>query len=189
MPKVLFHGSIQGFRGKIGNLIFRQLPDGSTVVSEAPPEKTARQKKKDKLKRSAAQKAHNNHFKEGVAYAKAAQVQPVYRELAAAAPVMTAYNFALRDYLCPPVIHCVERAGGVVRVQASDEVGVSAVRVSVLDEQGAVLETGDAVRVDGEWWEYASQAVGASVHVEAGDLAGNVTRETLKVFSAIQGFN
>jgi len=23
MPKVLFHGAIQGFRGKIGNLIFR----------------------------------------------------------------------------------------------------------------------------------------------------------------------
>lgn len=176
MSKVLFHGSIKGFRGKIGNLIFRQLPDGTTVVTQAPPKKTSRQKKRAKLKRSERQKAHNSRFGEGVAYAKAAQVHPVYVQLAAAAPMKTAYNFALRDFMHPPVIHRVERAGGVVRVEASDNIGVHAVRVSVLDEQGAVLETGDAVRVDGDWWEFASQAAGASVLAEASDLARNTTK-------------
>ncbi len=62
MTKVLFHGSIEGFRGRIGNLIFRRLPDGSTVVSEAPPKKNSRQKKRAKLKRNARQKAHNERF-------------------------------------------------------------------------------------------------------------------------------
>ena len=38
MPKVFYNGSIASFRGRIGNLIFRQMPDGTTVVSEAPPE-------------------------------------------------------------------------------------------------------------------------------------------------------
>jgi hypothetical protein len=32
MSKVLFYRSIQNFRGRIGNLIFRQLPDGTTVL-------------------------------------------------------------------------------------------------------------------------------------------------------------
>ena len=36
MPRVLYNGSIQGFSGKIGNLIFRTLPDGTTIVSSAP---------------------------------------------------------------------------------------------------------------------------------------------------------
>ena len=176
MTRVLFHGSIKGFRGKIGGLIFRELPDGSTVVTKAPPKKTRRQKKRAKQKRSPLQKAHNSRFGEAVIYAKAAQVHPVYVELAAAAPMMTAYNFALRDFMHPPVIHRVERAGGVVRVEASDNIGVSAVRVSVLDEQGAVLERGEAVRVDGDWWEFTSQAAGASVLAEASDLAKNVAK-------------
>ena len=81
MTKVIFHGSVQGFRGKIGNMIFRQLPDGTTVVSEAPPKKNSRQKKRAKLKRSPRQKAHNSNFREAVDYAKAYQRNPVYVEL------------------------------------------------------------------------------------------------------------
>jgi hypothetical protein len=35
MPKVFYNGSIANFRSRIGNLIFGQLPDGTTVVSKA----------------------------------------------------------------------------------------------------------------------------------------------------------
>ena len=85
MTKVLFHGSIQGFRGRIGNMIFRQLPDGTTVVTEAPPKKNSRQKKRAKLRRSAAQKAHNDRFQEASAYARwASKTQPIYAGLALA---------------------------------------------------------------------------------------------------------
>ena len=59
MTKVLFHGSIEGFRGQIGDLIFRLLPDGTTVVTQAPPKKNKRQKKRAKEKRSPRHKAHN----------------------------------------------------------------------------------------------------------------------------------
>ena len=52
MPRVLYNSSIQGFSGRLGNLIFRTLPDGTTIVSAAPAEKTRREKKR--LKRPAA---------------------------------------------------------------------------------------------------------------------------------------
>jgi hypothetical protein len=69
MTKVLFHGSIEGFRGKIGDLIFRRLPDGTTVVTQAPPKKNKRQKKRAKETRSPRQKAHNERFSNSSEYA------------------------------------------------------------------------------------------------------------------------
>lgn len=177
MTKVLFHGSIAGFRGKIGNMIFRQLPDGSTVVTEAPPEKSRRQKKRAKLKRSAAQRAHNSRFQQAIAYAKeAAKVQPVYAELAALAPMKTAYNFAVSDFYHPPVIHRIERREGFIRVEASDNIMVTRVQVTVLDEQGAVLEKGEATRAEDNWWEFPSHVEGKKIIAEAWDLPKNVAR-------------
>jgi hypothetical protein len=66
MTKALFNGSIKGFRGRIGNLIFRQLADGTTVVAGQPKD---RQDKKSQL--SAAQSSiHNSRFQEAIAYAR-----------------------------------------------------------------------------------------------------------------------
>jgi hypothetical protein len=176
MPRVIFHGSIQGFRGKLGNLIFRQLPDGTTVVSKAPPKKTRRQKKRAKLKRSPAQKAHNNRFREAVAYARAAQVKPLYVELAAVTPMNTAYNLALRDWWEPPVIQRIERQEGRILVEATDNIMVSRVWVSILDEDGQLLEAGEGTRGAGDCWELASRAQGKTIIAEAWDLPGHVTK-------------
>src|SRR5688500_5058584 len=65
VPRVLYNGSIQGVSGKIENLIFRTLLYGTTFVSIVPAEKTRREKKRARLKRSAAQNAHNEHFRRG----------------------------------------------------------------------------------------------------------------------------
>jgi hypothetical protein len=178
MTRVILDGTIKALRGKIGGLIFRQMPDGSTVVSQAPPEKTRRQKKRAKLKRSPRQKAHNSNFREAVYYARpAAKAQPLYAELAAATPMKTAYNLALSDWFHPPQIHRIERKKGRIRVQASDDVLVTKVRVTVLDgPDGNVLERGEAVRRRGNWWEFASQTDGKTIVAEAWDLPGHVTR-------------
>jgi hypothetical protein len=58
VTRVILSGTIKGLRGKLGNLIFRQVPDGTTVMSEAQPKKNSRQKKRAKLKRSPKQQAH-----------------------------------------------------------------------------------------------------------------------------------
>ena len=84
-----------------------------------------------------------------------------------------AYNVALGDWFNPPVIHTVERRGRTLRIQATDDVRVVGVQVLVLDENGKTVETGEAVRGKGDWWEYVPTAQG-DVVVEVRDLAGNV---------------
>ncbi len=71
-----------------------------------------------------------------MAYAReAAKSQPIYEELAAGT-IKSAYNFALSDWFNPPVIHCVERRDGLIRVEASDNVMVTKVVVTILDSGG-----------------------------------------------------
>ena len=177
MTKVLFHGSIQGFRGKIGNMVFRQLPDGTTVVTEAQPKKTSRQKKRAKLKRSARQQEHNSRFQDAIAYGRwAAKTQPIYAELAAAAPMKTAYNFAVSDWWHAPEIHRIERGDVQILVEASDNVLVTKVRVTVLDGEDRVLEQREAIRMDDNWWSCSCAAEGNRIIVEAWDLPGHVTK-------------
>ena len=177
MTKVILNGTIKGLRGKIGNLIYRQLPDGTTVVTEAPPKMNSRQKKRAKLKRSPRQKAHNSRFRDAVDYAKAAQVQPVYAERAAVTPMNTAYSLALSDWFEAPVIHGIEQRDGRILVEASDNILVAKVCVTVFDEAGETLEMGEAVRVEGDRWEFALHHTGGTtVKAEAWDLPGNVTR-------------
>ena len=113
-----------------------------------------------------------------MAYAReAAKSQPIYGELAAGT-IKSAYNFALSDWFNPPVIHCVERRDGLIRVEASDNVMVTRVVVTILDGDGNVIEKGEALKVDERWWEYAAGMEG-KVAAEAWDLAGNVVREIL----------
>ena len=157
-------------------MIFRQLPDGTTVVTEAPPKKNRRQKKRAKLKRSPRQQAHNSRFREAFDYAKQFQSHPVYRELAEVTPMQTAYNFALSDWWHAPEIHRIERAAGCIMVEASDNIMVAKVYVTIFDEAGDVLEMGDAVRREADWWEFASHAEGKTIKAEAWNLTGHVTK-------------
>jgi hypothetical protein len=182
MPKVRYNGSVQGFNGKLGGLIFRTLPDGTTIVSTAPAEKTGRQKKRARLKRSAAQNAHTSHFRKGVSYSKqAARILPVYQERADATPTWTAYNHAMYDWFHPPQIGCLAQEDGCILVEATDDVLVTRVQITILDDEGCVLEKGEAVRTEGDWWEFVSPAVGKTVIAEARDLPGNVTKLVLEL--------
>jgi hypothetical protein len=165
MAKVRSNPLVQGISGKIGDLVFRQMPGGETYVSGVP--------NFDKRKFSKRQKEHQSRFQQGVAYAReAAKTQPIYAELAAGT-VMSAYNFALSDWFNPPVIHAIERRDGVIRVDATDNVMVARVQVTVLDGERNAVEKGDAMKVSGNWWVFAASADG-KVLAEVWDLAGNV---------------
>ena len=89
---------------------------------------------------------------------------------------MSPYNFALADCLVPPVIHRIERREGCIRVEATDNTMVTKVCVVVLDEAGKLLESGDALRAEGDWWEYATHVQGKRVLAKAFDLPGNCTK-------------
>ena len=108
-----------------------------------------------------------------MAYAReAAKSQPIYGDRAAGT-IKSAYNFALSDWFNPPVIHTVERVGVYIRVQASDNVMVVKVQVTVLDGEGKVVEKKEAVQMEKDWWEVELVTEG-KILAEAWDLAGNV---------------
>jgi hypothetical protein len=160
---------LEGLSGSIGDLVFHQMPDGSTRVSKKP----------DFSERvfSQAQTDHQGRFKLASAFAKEAQAWPVYIERARRKK-KTAYNLAMADWFHPPVIHSIERDEGRVRVQASDDVQVTKVEVRILDNEGNTLEQGQAVQMDPLYWEYVASAEG-TVEASAWDMAGNQTVKVL----------
>ncbi|MGA7193766.1 MAG: hypothetical protein WBW94_09055 [Anaerolineales bacterium] len=168
MARVKTNVIVEGLSGKLGNqLVFRHLRDGQTVVC-VKPDFSKRVLSKD-------QKAHHARFQAAAAYAHEASIsQPIYAQLAAGT-MKNAYNLALGDWFHPPVIHSIEKRGGKVLVQASDDVCVASLRVMMVDDNGSVLEEGDAVQLGGDWWEYETTAAGNAI-AEARDLAGNVVR-------------
>ena len=172
MAKVHKNLIVQGLSGKFGGqVVFRQLRDGRTIVC-AVPDFSGRVLSKE-------QKAHHAKFKLGAAYAKAAaKTEPKYAELAAGT-MKNAYNVALADFFHPPVIHSVERVDSFLDIQASDDVKVAKVLVTIFDEVGNVLERGEATQIDGAFWCYELGQEGR-VLVEAWDLPGNVARWGIK---------
>jgi hypothetical protein len=167
MAKVGENMVMEGIRGKVGNLVFRLMPNGETWVS----------KNYDFSNRkfSRAQKSHQSRFQQAAAYARrAARVHPIYRELAKGT-VRSPYNWALADWFNPPVIQRIEQTKGHIRVLATDNVRVTKVQVTILDKKGKVLEKGEGIKGKGDWWVYVSNAQGRIV-AEAWDLAGNVAK-------------
>ncbi|HSK67319.1 MAG TPA: hypothetical protein VK888_10340 [Anaerolineales bacterium] len=66
-------------------------------------------------------------------------------------------------------------------VEATDDVRVTRVKVTILDGEGCKLETGEAVRTESDWWVFVSPAVGKTVIAEARDLPGNITKLVLEL--------
>ena len=170
MAKIKKNAIMQGLSGSVGGLVFRQMSDGSIRVS-AKPDFSHR-------KFSQGQKDHQSRFKQAVAYAReAAKTQPIYAELAQGT-TKNAYNWALSDWFNPPVIHRIERIESRIRVDARDNVLVTRVRVTIVNADGEVLESGDASQVDTDWWEYPVSTEGI-IEAVAWDMAGNKTKAVL----------
>lgn len=162
--------------GKLGDLVFRTRPDGKQIISSKP-----RYKGKRRHKGTPAQRVHRQRVSDIAPYAShLAKIHPIYAGLAAEDKArgkwMSPYNFALADCLVSPIIHRIERQEGLIRVQATDNIGVTLVRVIVKDENGKSLESGDAIRAEGDWWEYAPREEGRRILAKAFDLPGNCTK-------------
>lgn len=172
MAKAVNNKLLRGVSGKLAGIVIRHMRDGSIRLS-AKPDFSNREF-------SDGQKAHQQRFREAAAYARrAARIEPAYAELARRTK-RKAYNIALSDWFSPPVVHCIERAGDLIRVEAGDNVLVAKVHVKIVDSEGEVLEQGYAVQRDpelcDEWWEYTAKTGGGTILVEAWDLAGNKTQ-------------
>ena len=172
MAKVNLSKYLKNLRGKVGDLVYRLMPDGSTVVSSLP---------KKKRRSTPAQKTYRHEiFPDRIQWAKMAQHEyPIYAQLAADLPMITAFNLAVKDISHPPVIYRILRKDGRILVNAWDEIMVAGVRVMVHDEQGKLVEAGDAVQQQKDWWVYEPKSAGR-VSATAWDLPGNKARIELK---------
>jgi hypothetical protein len=172
MAKVRKNIIIEGISGKLGGqLVFRNLKDGRTIVATVP----------DFSKRvlSTDQKAHHSKVKAAAAYAKIAQFnEPLYAQLKEGT-TLTAYNIAFGDYFHPPVIHEIKREEARLRIHATDTVLVTGVTVTIFGPDGKALEKGEAIKGDADWWEYVPQGAG-KILAEARDLAGNITKAEME---------
>jgi hypothetical protein len=172
MAKARRNPIVQGLSGSLGrDLYARTRKDGKTIIS-AKPDFSNRQF-------SQAQLDNQSRTKQAAAYAKvASRENPIYAQKAAGTS-KNAYNIAFRDWRRPPVIRRIEWHFGKVRVSAHDDVLVTGVTVTILDEAGQCLEQGEAELWMGVCWEYQAGNRG-TVRVEARDLAGNVTRQEFR---------
>jgi len=157
--------------GTLGKqLVFRQMKDGRTIVS-TKPDFSNRVFSKEQL-------SHLSRFQEASAYARrAAKTNPIYMEIAKGT-TKTAYNIALSDWFNPPIIHSIKQQNGHILIEATDNVLVAKVTVTVLDKEGNLQEQGQAVQVKDSLWEYATTQEGRVI-VEVFDLAENRTIQEL----------
>ena len=171
---------IRGLSGNLGNqFIIKTDKGGRTIVSAKPYFPANREF-------SPAQLAHQQAFREAVAYANKAKGEEIYKIKANGGP-KSAYNVALGDYFNPPQILEIDLSGwvngdgGTIRVRAQDDVKVQQVKVTIADESGTLLEEGEASEAGALWWEYSTAQAAVDnlrVTVAAKDLPGHVTKRS-----------
>jgi hypothetical protein len=106
-----------------------------------------------------------------VAYAKAAQANPIYVALVKKRK-QPAYNVALADAMHPPRVIEIDASGyrggvgEVIRVRAKDDVRVVRLWSTIYNAREQVIEEGEGVsdRI-GRWWTYLTQVAGNGISV------------------------
>lgn len=173
---------MRGASGALGDeLVFRQRA-GKTVIS-VPPLPRLDNPTED-------QKAVRIKFEAASRYARTAIEDPDLKAAynAKAKRGMSAYNVALTDFFKAPLVTGIDISnysgspGDTIRVLATDDFKVQAVRVSILNAAGAVVEEGAAITAPegNDLWIYTATtantaAAEGKVSVQASDLPGNVT--------------
>jgi hypothetical protein len=167
MPTIELPPFIQSISGKLGDVVYRVSKNGKTYVSKAP--------KKSNKKPTQAQLKRQERFALASQYASQAKDEPIYQKRARKTG-LSAANIAHSDWCHGPVIHDVSRRSGCIHIDASDNVHVAKVLVTITDEQGKALEQEEARRVRNAWWEFETET-DETILVEVWDLAGNLARQ------------
>ena len=172
MARVKNNMIISGVSGSLGEDYYARLTrDGRTIISKKP--------NFSNRQFSEGQLGQQSRVKQAAAYAKvASKKNPIYAQKAKGTS-KNAYNLAFADWFEPPVIYDIQWLSDCIRVLAGDNVLVTRVVVTILDQERKALEQGEATLMNSVWWEYVPVNKGI-VRVEAWDLAGNVTRKEVE---------
>ena len=155
MAKVNNNIFVRGLSGSVGNqFVIRKGRGGATIVSNMPSSSEGRQFNQDQLD-------HQETFRHAIRYAKTVKNDDLYIKKAEGTK-MTPFNAAVADFFREPTILEIDasewqgRAGNEIWVEAVDDTLITKVHVTISDQNGAVLEEGNAQRADGLWWTYTA---------------------------------
>ena len=185
MAKVKLNPVLEGFRGKIGDLVFRRYND--EVIVGQRPDRSGHEP-------TAGQVAHQEQFKLAVVYGRTALADPETKalyEAAAHAKGQPVFALTVADFFTHPAVDEIDlsgyagHAGEKIHIQAHDDFEVAGVGVRILDTNGAVLEQGSAAR-NGNGpaaWVYQAttslnQGQAVTIEVTATDRPGHKATKT-----------
>jgi len=176
-----------GNHGKIGKTVYQRVVNGKTILQKCPEHK--------KIKVGPDMPINNKRFyfatKWAVAIRKNKEVDAQYK--AVARGTNSAYSMAVKDYMTQPVIRSVSsddyhgRPGERIEIQIDNVIRVKAVKVTIENPDGSVLENDLASpgRSAAEWHytthQYNPHLSGTTLRIEAWDLP-NHRVEWLRVY-------
>jgi len=184
MSNVELNETISGYRGKIGQLVFKKYK-GRTIVcrkgviSRPPTE---------------AQLASRADFREASEFAKTVKANPAllaFYEPIARQREVTVRVVAMGDCLKKPTLkpldlsHFKGQIGDVMEIKAVDALGLVELNVKIVAQDGTLIESGQAVEQgarSGKWIYTATAQVAPGtevfIEVEGCNHAGNKARIT-----------
>ena len=146
---------VRHLSGSVGDqFVIRQGRGGETIISNMPTFSEDRTFSQNQLDQQEA-------FRHANLYAQTVKNDELYIKKAAGTS-MTPFNAAVADYFKEPQVLEIDASewdgnpGKVIWVEAVDDTQVTKVRVTISDENGAVLEEGNAQRAAGLWWTYTA---------------------------------
>lgn len=181
MTKIKNNPLLKGASGMLGDVIVFREYRGKLIMANRP--------KKGETP-TEQQRIAKQRFIRAVHYGKQQIADPLTKAEYATAignRSPSAYSAAVNDYLTAPVIDLVDvsgyhgSVGDVIAITASD-FKVVAVRVTITDNTGALIEQGEALLQPGalDGWRYTATAdnvalAGTKIVVSVSDKPGNVT--------------
>ncbi len=188
MAKLNLNSALGTVRGTIDGFVYKTI-NGRTFLTKNPVFR--------RRKWSGQQKRGHGRMALATDYAKASWADPAakafYEEVRRARKAWRAFSLATGDFLNAPEIHTIEvlprNKGGhpVVRIGATDDIGVVRVEVTIRSGKGALLERGAASAKDGRW-RYEVQSWRGSetveIEVQAYDRPTNCTVAKLRFAGA-----
>ncbi len=182
MAKVTLNPVLEGFRGKIGNLVFKRFQDG-VIVGQAP--------NTEGREPTAGQLAQRERFRLAVLYGRTALADPNTKalyEASAKADGQQVFALTVSDFLHAPSVDEIDlngytgKAAESIHIRASDDFEVTGVAVRITDGNGTTLEQAAATQTipGSSDWRYQTTtnvAPGQSVSIEvtATDRPGHKT--------------
>lgn len=175
----------RGASGTFGSQIVFSQRHGNTIMGKPP--------KPSSIPPTEKQLAARERFLTASSYAKAVNENEALKAAykAKAKLGQSAYNVAMVDAIKPPEIKEIDRSqytgltNSIFRIFAIDDFKVQSVYVILLNQQGDILEEGQAIPdPNSQYWIYTATIdnpayVGSTIKVQANDLPGNAVTKDL----------